>query len=88
MYLLLHEGVCTKLLPSCPLLCELMDCSLPESSVHEILQARILEWVAFPPPGDLPNPRTGPASCVAPALAGRFFTTVPPGKPQNSVEFP
>ena len=33
---------------SCPNLCELMDCSQPGSSVHGILQARILEWVAFP----------------------------------------
>ena len=30
-----------------------MDCSLPGSSVHGILQERILEWVAFPPSGDL-----------------------------------
>ena len=33
---------------SCPTLCDPMDCSLPGSSVHEILQARILEWVAMP----------------------------------------
>ena len=32
---------------SCPTLCDLVDCSLPGSSVHEILQARILEWVAI-----------------------------------------
>ena len=32
---------------SCPTLCDPMDCSLPGSSVHEILQARILEWVAI-----------------------------------------
>ena len=32
---------------SCPTLCDLMDCSLPSSSVHGILQARILEWVAI-----------------------------------------
>ena len=31
------------------------DCSLPGSSVHGILQARILEWVAMLPPGDLPH---------------------------------
>ena len=41
---------------SCPTLCDLMDCSLPGSSVHGILQARILEWVTFPSPGDLPDP--------------------------------
>ena len=34
-----------------------------------------------PPPGDLPNPGIEPTSPVAPALAGRFFTTEPPGKP-------
>ena len=32
---------------SCPALCDPMDCSLPGSSVHGILQARILEWVAI-----------------------------------------
>ena len=33
-----------------------MDCSPPGSSVHGILQGRILEWVAFPLPEDLPDP--------------------------------
>ena len=32
---------------SCPALCDPIDCSLPSSSVHGILQARILEWVAI-----------------------------------------
>ena len=45
-----------------------MDCSPPGSSVHESFQARILEWVAFPPPGDLPDPGIKPASPLAPAL--------------------
>ena len=35
-----------EVVQSCPTLCNPMDCSLPVSSVHEILQARILEWVA------------------------------------------
>ena len=35
----------------------------------------------FPPPGDLPDPGIKPASLVSPALAGRPFTIVPPGKP-------
>ena len=35
-------------LQSCPILCDPMDCSSPGSSVHEILQARILEWVVVP----------------------------------------
>ena len=37
--------------------------------------------VPFPPPGGLPNPGIKPVSLASPALAGRFFTTVPPGKP-------
>ena len=36
--------MCVKLLESWPTLCDPMDCSLPGSSVHGILQARILEW--------------------------------------------
>ena len=41
--------VCSvKLLQSCPTLCDPMDCGLPGFSVHGILQARILEWVAMP----------------------------------------
>jgi len=40
--------VYAKLLPSCLTLCDPMDCSPPGSSVHGILQARILEWVAMP----------------------------------------
>ena len=40
-------------------------------------------WNGLPflPSGDLPNPGIEPASPAAPALAGEFFTTVPPGKP-------
>ena len=54
-----------------------MDCSPPGSSVHGILQARILEWVACPPPGGLPNPGIEPESLMSPALVGRFLTTRP-----------
>ena len=52
-----------------------MDCSQPGSSVHEIFQARILEQVAIPPSGNLPDPGIEPASLASPALAGGFFTT-------------
>ena len=55
-----------------------MDCGPPVSSVHRIFPARILEWLPFPPPGDLPDSGIEPASPVSPALAGRFFTTMPP----------
>ena len=57
-----------KLLQPCPTLCNpWMDYSLPDVSVCEILQARILEWVAM---------SSSRGSCASPALAGRFFTTI------------
>ena len=59
-----------------------MDCSPPGSSVCGISQARILEWVAIPLPGDLPDPGIEPGSPASPELAGGFFTTEPPRKPQ------
>ena len=45
------------------------------------------DWreLPFPPPGDYPDPGIKP---TAPALAGGFFTTEPPGKPQIHPEFP
>ena len=63
---------------SCPTLCDPVDCSLPGSSIHGILQARILEWVDISSPGDLPNPETEPGS---PALEANALTSEPPGKP-------
>ena len=41
-------AACAKLLQLCPTLWDPMDCRPPDSSVHGILQARILEWVAMP----------------------------------------
>ena len=49
----------TKLLQSCLTLCNLMDCSPPGSSVHGILQARILEWGAMPSSRGVTWPRDG-----------------------------
>ena len=49
----------------CLTLCDPMDCSLPGSSVHGILQARILEWVVSP---DLPDPEIKLAFPEAPAM--------------------
>ena len=63
----------TTLSPTPPaVLCSLKDCSPPGSSVHGILQAIILEWVAISDPGMEPT---------SPALTGGFFTNEPPGKP-------
>ena len=70
-------GGCCPVAQSCLTLCDSMDCSTLGSSVHGILQARILEWVAISSTRDPPYPGIEPAS---PALAGRSFTTVPPWK--------
>jgi len=49
-----------------------MDCSLPGSSVHGILQARILSRLPFPSPGDLSHPGIEPGS---PALHAESLLT-------------
>ena len=55
----------------CLILCDPMDYSLPGSSVHRILQARILDWVSIPFSRGSSQPRDGTwVSCTA----GRFFT--------------
>ena len=43
-----HAHTHAESLQSCSTLCNGMECSPPGSSVHEILQARILEWIAMP----------------------------------------
>ena len=73
----LPSKVCVhaKSLQSCPALCNSVDYSLLGSSLHGILQARTLEWVAFPSPGALPNPEIKPTSFTSSSFAGGFFTT-------------
>ena len=67
------KGLKVKVLvtQSCPTLCDPMDCSPPGSSVHGILQARILEWVAYPFSRGYSQPRIEPRSSH---IAGGFFT--------------
>ena len=62
------------------ILCDPVNCSLPGSSVHGILQARILEWAAISFSGDLSEPGFKTVSLTSPALAGGFLTTEPIGK--------
>ena len=68
---LLWKKVEVLMAQSCPTLWYPMGCSLPFSSVHEVLQARILEWVAIPffRVSSPPRGQTQ-VSCIA----GRFFT--------------
>ena len=58
-----------------------MDCSLPGSSVHRILQARILERVAIPFSRESSDPGIKPGS---PALQEDSSPSEPPGKPNTS----
>ena len=60
---------------SCPTLCDPVDCSPPGSSIHRILQARILEWVAVPSSKGSSQPRDRATSLLSPALASGFFIT-------------
>ena len=62
-----------------------MDCSPLGFSAYGNFQARILEWVPFPTPRDLPDPGIESESLVSFALAGGFFTTEPPGKPHFEI---
>ena len=62
---------------SCLTLCNPMDCSPPGCSVHGILQTRILEWVVFFSPGDLPDPGIKPWS---PTLQADSLPSEPQGK--------
>ena len=64
-----------KSLQSCPTLCDPMDSSLPGPSVHRILQARILEWVAMPSSRESSQSRNRTCISVSPAWASGFFTT-------------
>ena len=68
----LRPKVKMKVAQSCPTLCDTMG-----YIVHGILQARILEWVAFPSPGDLPKPGIEPRS---PALQADSLPTEPQGE--------
>ena len=63
---------------SCPALCHPMSCSLPGSSAHGILQARILQWVAnsFSRESSQPKDRTR-----SPELQTDSLLSEPPGKP-------
>ena len=84
--LILSESISKPVLVVCVFtkssltLCDPMDCSLPWSPVHGILQAGILEWVAISSSrgSSWPKDQTG-VFC----LAGGFFTTEPPGKPMR-----
>ena len=61
-----------------------MDWSPPGSSVHEVLQARILEWVAITFPRDLPDPGIEPE---CPEVQADSLLTEPPDKNSKIMHF-
>ena len=74
-----------KSLQSCPTPCDPMDCSLPGSSVHGILEARVQEWVAMPFSSGSFQPRdqTQVSEIAGSFFFFFFFTTEPSGKPES-----
>ena len=63
--------LCVKVAQSCLTLCDPMDCSVPGSAVHGILQARTLEWVTVPFSRGSSQPRD---QIQVFCSAGGFFT--------------
>ena len=75
VYMYMHTCMCAKLLQACFTLCDPVDCSLLGSSVHGILQARILKWVSMPSSRGFSKPRDQTYISWFPALTDGFFTT-------------
>ena len=76
-------GVCVRaqLLQSCPIFVTLWAIAFQASLFVGFSRQEYWSGFPFPSPGDLPDPGIEPAFPVSPALASRFFTTEPPGKP-------
>ena len=70
--------VCVLVAQSCPTLCDPTDCGPPVSSVHGILQARILEWIAITFSGGSSQHRD---QIQSPTLQADSLPSKPPGKP-------
>ena len=80
------QSVFVLVAQSCLTLCHPMDCSPPGSSVHGILQARILEWAAMPSYRGSFQPRDQTHSSRGPCIAGRFFTTELPSTTPHEIK--
>ena len=76
---------CVEVLQSCPSLCDPMDYNPPDSSVHGVLQARILEWDAMPSSRRSSQLRevetVSPAAPVTPALQADSLPLSQQGSP-------
>ena len=79
----------------CVLVCSVVsDSATPWTVAHqaspsvEFSRQEFWSRLPFPPPGDLPDPGIKPVTLSSPALASRFFTTTPPGKPYIHMQMP
>ena len=80
-----QDSMRAKLPQSCPILCDPVDCSPPGSSVHGILQARILEWVAMPSSRGSSQPRDQTRISYVSCIGRRVHLPLaPPGKTSTS----
>ena len=94
----LHVYVCARVLSyiyMCVLVCSVVsDSATPWTVAHqappsaEFFRQEFWSGLPFPPPGDLPGPGIKPVTLSSPALASRFFTTTPPGKPCIYMQMP
>ena len=85
----IHAWLHDKSLQSCPTLCDLMECSLPGTPVHGILQARILKWMAMPSSRGSSQPRD--RTCISyVSCIGRWvlYHQCHLGSPHTSLCFP
>ena len=81
---LLKPHVCIKSFWLCRTLCDPVDYSLPGPSVHGILQARMLEWLAISFSRGSSWPRDRTRFSYASWVGRWVFTTLPPGRPSES----
>ena len=83
--MILAACMCAKSLQSCQMLCDPMDCSPPDLSVHWILQARKLGWVDIL--GSRGSSQSRDQTCISYVSCGQIFffsPLAPPGKPNDS----
>ena len=81
----INQGMCcVTLLQSCLTLFDPMDCSPPGSSVHGILQARIMEWIARPSSRESSRPRDWTLVSYFSCIGGMFFSPAHHGKPPKA----
>ena len=73
--------VCCGCAQSCLILFDHRGYRPPGSSVHGLPRQEYCSGLPYTSPGHLPDTGIEPVSLASPALAGRFFTNEPPGKP-------